>query len=45
MKKLNRKAPQPTLTQDLLLAVQGGDGPVLPPDPPDVRAHIIESGK
>jgi hypothetical protein len=41
MKKLNRKAPQPSLTPDLLVAVKGGDGPF---DPPDVRAHIIESG-
>jgi hypothetical protein len=41
MKKLNRKAPQPALTPDLLLAVKGGDNPF---DPPELRAHIIESG-
>jgi hypothetical protein len=41
MKKLDRKAPLPALTPDLLVAVRGGDGPF---DPPEVRAHIIESG-
>ena len=45
MRKLTQKAPQQTLTQELLLAVTGGDDPVLPPDPSDIRAHIIESGK
>jgi hypothetical protein len=41
MKKLNRKPALKILTPDLLLEVMGGDGPF---DPPDLRAHIIESG-
>jgi hypothetical protein len=45
MKKLNREAPLPRLAPDLLAVVRGGDDPVLPPDPNDIRAHIIESGK
>jgi hypothetical protein len=45
MKKLNREAPLPRLAPDLLAMVRGGDDPVLPPDPNDIRAHIIESGK